>query len=89
MSAKDFFSKIGFIFSCVGAFLVALFLGKKLHGNGKRAEADSGRDSPSDELSRDADRICEESRNAAQRMQGLIERIKERERDSANESENL
>ena len=82
MSAKDFFSKIGFIFSCLGAFLFALFLGKKLHGNRKRAEADSGRDSPSDELSRDADRICEESRNAAQRVQGLIERIKERERDA-------
>ena len=89
MSAKDIFSKIGFIFSCIGAFLVALFLGKKLHGNGKRADRDSGRDSPSDELSRDADRICEESRNAAQRMQGLIERIKERERGTASESEKL
>ena len=89
MSAKDIFSKIGFIFSCIGAFLVALFLGKKLHGNGKRAEEDSGRDSPSDELSRDADRICEESRNAAQRVQGLIEQIKERERGTASESEKL
>lgn len=89
MSVKDIFSKIGFVFSCLGAFLVALFLGKKLHGNGKRAEADSGRDSTSDELSRDAERICEESRNAAQRLQGLIERIKERERGTASECENL
>ena len=86
---KSAFEKIGFVFSCLGAFLVALFLGKKLHGNGKRAEADSGRDSPSDELSRDADRICEESRNAAQRLQGLIEQIKDRERGIASESEKL
>ena len=79
---KSAFEKIGFFFSCAAFFVVGLLCGKKLHDNGKRAETDSGRDSTSDELSRDAERICEESRNAAQRMQGLIERIKERERDA-------
>lgn len=82
MSAKDIFSKIGFVFSCVGAFLVALFLGKKLHDNGKRAESDSGRDQPTDTDSREAG-------ESKKRIFDIIERVKARERGTASESENL
>lgn len=82
MSVKDFFSKIGFIFTCVGAVLVALFLGKNLHDNGKRTESDSGRDKPTDTDSREAG-------DAKKRIFDIIERVKARERGIASESENL
>lgn len=78
MSAKDIFSKIGFVFSCVGAFLVALFLGKKLHDNGKRAERDIPADGFNDDESRRADRISEEAGESAQSIHDIIERVKAR-----------
>jgi hypothetical protein len=89
LSVKDFFSKIGFIFSCVGAFLVALFLGKKLHGNGKRADRDSDSNRPNDDASKRADRLSEEAGESAKRIFDIIERVKARERETAIESENL
>jgi len=89
MSVKDFFSKIGFVFSCVGAFLVALFLGKKLHNNGKRAERDIPADRFNDDASKRADRISEEAGESAKRIFDIIERVKARERGTASESENL
>ncbi len=78
MSAKDIFSKIGFVFSCVGAFIVAVFLGKKLHDNGKRADRDSNSDRPNDAESKRADRISEEAGESAQRIHDIIERVKAR-----------
>lgn len=89
MSVKDIFSKIGFIFSCVGAVLVALFLGKKLHNNGKRTDRDSDSYRSNDDESRRADRISEEAGESAQSIHDIIERIKERERNTSSESENL
>ena len=89
MSAKDFFSKISFVFSCVGAFLVALFLGKKLHDNGKRTERDIPADGCNDDASKRADRISEEAGESAKRIFDIIERVKARERETAIESENL
>ena len=89
MSVKDIFSKIGFIFSCIGAFIVALFLGKKLHNNGKRADRDSNSDRPNDDESQRADRISEETGESAKRIHAIIERVKTRERGTTSESENL
>lgn len=89
MSAKDFFSKIGFVFSCVGAVLAALFLGKKLHNNGKRTERDISTDRPNDDASKRADRISEEAGESAKRIHAIIERIKGRERETPGKSENL
>jgi hypothetical protein len=82
LSVKDFFSKVGFIFSCLGALLVALFLGKNLHDNGKRTEADSGRDKPTDTDSREAG-------ESKKRIFDIIERVKARERGTESKSENL
>lgn len=89
MSAKDIFSKIGFIFSCVGAVLVALFLGKKLHNNGKRTERDIPADGCNDDASKRADRISEEAGESAKRIFDIIERVKARERGTSSESEDL
>ena len=89
MSVKDFFSKIGLFFSCVGAFLVALFLGKKLHDNGKRTERDIPADGCNDDASKRADRISEEAGESAKRIHAIIERVKGRERGTTSESENL
>ena len=75
---KSLLEKIGFGLSLVGAFIVALFLGEKLHDNGKRADGDSDTDRPNDDESRRADRISEEAGGAAQRIHDIIERVKAR-----------
>ena len=83
---KPLLEKIVFGLSLVGAFIVALFLGEKLHDNGKRADRDSDSDRPNDDESRRADRISEEAGESAQRIHDIIERVKTRERGTTGES---
>ena len=82
---KSLLKKIGFGLSLVGAFIVALFLGEKLHDNGKRADRNSDSDRPNDDESRRADRISEEVGESAQSIHDIIERVKARERETTGE----
>ena len=75
---KSILEKIGFGLSLVGAFIVAWYLGEKLHDNGKRADRDSESDRPNDDESRRADRISEEAGESAQSIHDIIERVKAR-----------
>ena len=85
MSAKDFFSKIGFLFTCVLAFFVGLFFRKVLHDNGKRTERNLPADGCNDDASKRADRISEEAGESAERIRDIIERVKARERETTGE----
>lgn len=81
MSVKDFFSKIGFAFACVFAFLVGLFWRKVLHNDGKRTDGNSSTYRPDDDESRRADGLREEAGESAQSIHDIIERVKARERE--------
>ncbi len=85
MSVKDFFSKIGFLFTCVLAFFVGLFFRKVLHADGKRTDGNSAPYRPNDDESRRADRISEEAGESAERIHDIIERVKARERETTGE----
>lgn len=86
MSVKDFFSKIGFLFTCVLAFFVGLFFRKILHDNGKRTERDILPDGCNDVESRRADSLSEEAGKSAQSIHDIIERVRTRERESEKQS---
>ena len=75
---KSILEKIVFGLALVGAFLVALFLGEKLHDNGKRADRDSDPGRPNDDESRRADRLSEEAGESAKSIHDIIERVKTR-----------
>ena len=85
MSVKDFFSKIGFLFTCVLAFFVGLFFRKILHADGKRTDGNSTSYRPNDDKSRRADGLREEAGKSAQSIHDIIERVKARERETAGE----
>ena len=86
MSVKDFFSKIGFLFTCVLASFVGLFFRKVVSDNGKRTVRNLSADRCNDVESRRADRISEEAGKSAQSIHDIIERVRTRERETEKQS---
>ena len=74
--------KIKFFFFGVLSVIAAVLFRKIVHDNRKRAEGDRTEDRPVDEFSRDAERVIEESRIAAESVHDIIKRVREREQGS-------
>ena len=84
---KDFFSeKLHFFILGLLSGVAAVLFRKIVHDNRKRAEGDRVEDRPADEFSRDAERVVEESRIAAESVHDIIKRVREREQGTQGES---
>ena len=83
---KSVFEKIGLFVSAFGVFLLGLFFGKILHNNRNGTQPDTDGNSSFDDESRNADRISEEAGSAAQSIFDIIDRVKNRKSENANES---
>lgn len=73
---KSVFEKIGFYISLFAAFIVTMYLGKKLHGNGKQTERDSGTNEDFTDFDRETENAVSDAGNAAQSILSIIEQIK-------------
>lgn len=83
---KNVFEKGGVFFSILFLCVLSFLFGKILPGKRDGTESDSARNKPSDDFSRDAERISEEARISKESIFNIIERIKKREPAITNES---